>query len=243
MDAPTLSVVVPCHDEEGNLPKLTAAIRDALEPLRLSYEIIITDDCSRDNSWRVIEQLATADSRIRALRFVRTYGQSAALWAGITTARGQFIVTLDADLQNDPKELPRFCESLKSFDCVCGSRVAARRQAYGFVRVLSSQIANGVRNFVSGENISDSGCNFRAFKRECVANLKFFNGMHRFLPTLIKLEGFSVTEIPVAVNPRKAGKSKYGVWNRLRVTIYDLLIVCWMKKRMIRYQVVEKVNQ
>lgn len=242
MDAPTLSVVVPCHDEEGNLSKLITAIHDALDPLRLNYEIIITDDCSRDNSWPVLQQLAAADSRLRAQRFARNHGQSAALWAGLQAARGQLMVTLDADLQNDPKELPRFCEGLKSFDCVCGNRTAARRQAYGLARAVSSQIANQVRNFVSGENISDSGCNFRAFKRECVANLKFFRGMHRFLPTLIKMEGFSVTEIPVTVNPRRAGKSNYGVWDRLWITLYDLLIVCWMKKRMIRYRVVEKVN-
>src|SRR5262245_31670302 len=139
MDLPTFSAVVPCHDEEGNLPNLIAAIRAALEVCGQRYEIIITDDCSRENSWVVLRQLAAAEPRLRAQRFKRNYGQSAALWAGIKAARGQFIATLDADLQNDPNELPRLFEGLKSADCVCGSRVAARRQAYGPVRILSSQ--------------------------------------------------------------------------------------------------------
>ena len=239
---PDISVILPCYNEEGNLRPLVAAVRAALAPLNLPYEIVITDDCSTDQSWNLLKELAAADPRVRAQRFARNSGQSAALWAGLTAARGRWLVTLDADLQNDPKELPRFVAALQDHDCVCGSRVESRQQGDRFIRIVSSRIANWVRNKLSGEEISDSGCCYRAFKRECIANLKFFKGMHRFMPTLIRLEGFSVVEIPISTNPRFAGQTKYGVWNRLFASFYDLLAVRWMKKRMIKFQVAERLN-
>ena len=157
-------------------------------------------------------------------------------------ARGDIIVTLDADLQNDPRDVPKFLAALKQFDCVCGSRIAARSQGDRLIRIASSRIANWVRNKVSDKTINDANCCYHALKRECIDNLKFFNGMHRFLPTLIKIEGFSVTEIPVRHNPRTAGRTHYGVWNRLFASFYDLLAVRWMKKRMFRYEIEEKLN-
>jgi dolichol-phosphate mannosyltransferase len=241
-NTPVLSLVIPCYDEQDNLRPLVAAIRAAVDPLKLAYEIIFTDDASKDKSWEILKELAASDPRIRALRFAFNSGQSAALWAGMKAARGQYLVTLDADLQNDPKDLSKFLEPLKQFDCVCGTRVEARGQGDNFIRVASSRIANWVRNKVSGESISDAGCCYRAFKRECIDNLKFFKGMHRFLPTLFKIEGFTVTEIAVSHNPRTAGQTHYGVWNRLFASSYDLLAVRWMKKRMFRYQVAERVN-
>ena len=239
---PQLSFVVPCHNEEGNLRPLIAAIRESVEPLKISYEIVLTDDRSTDGTWQLLNEFAAADPRIRALRFARNAGQSAAMWAGMKAARGRYIITLDADLQNDPRDVPKFLEALKNFDCVCGTRVEARSQGDNFVRIASSRIANWVRNKLSGETISDAGCCFRAFRRECVADLKFFKGMHRFLPTLFKIEGFTVTEIPIRHNPRAAGQTHYGVWNRLFASFYDLLAVRWMKKRMFRFQVAERVN-
>ena len=240
--APEISFVIPCHNEQDNLRPLVAAIRAAVEPLQRTYEIIITDDCSTDNSWGVLKELAAADARVRGLRFAKNAGQSAALWAGMQAALGKYIVTLDADLQNDPRDVPQFLEALKQADCVCGTRVEARAHGDGFVRIASSRIANGVRNKLSGEEIADAGCCYRAFKRECIANLKFFKGMHRFLPTLFKIEGFTVTEIPVRHNPRAAGQTHYGVWNRLFASSYDLLAVRWMKKRMFHFDVAERLN-
>jgi dolichol-phosphate mannosyltransferase len=241
-DSPVLSLVVPCYNEADNLRPLMAAIRDSVEPLKLAYEIVVTDDCSRDGSWDILKELAGKDARLRVQRFVSNCGESAASWAGLKAARGRYLVTLDADLQNDPRDLPKFLEALKNFDCVCGTRVQTRGRGDNFVRIASSRIANWVRNKLSGEKISDAGCTYRAFKRECIENLKFFKGMHRFLPTLFKIEGFSVTEIPVTNNPRFAGQSHYGVWNRLFASFYDLLAVRWMKKRMFRFQVAERVN-
>jgi glycosyltransferase involved in cell wall biosynthesis len=239
---PILSLVIPCYNEEENLQALFAAILQVVDPLKIPCEIIVTDDRSTDRSWQLLTELAARDPRIRAQRLATNCGESAASWAGIKAARGKYIATLDADLQNDPKDLPKFLAALETADCVCGSRVATRGEGDNFVRIASSRIANGVRNKLSGENISDAGCTYRAFKRECVANLKFFKGMHRFLPTLIKMEGFTVTEIPVATNPRFAGKSHYGVWNRLFASFYDLLAVRWMKRRMFRFEVAERIN-
>lgn len=239
---PVLSFVIPCHNEEGNLRPLTAALAAAAAAVGLTYEIVLTDDRSTDGSWALLQQMAAADPRLRAQRFARNAGQSAAMFAGFKAARGRYIVTLDADLQNDPQDLPKFIEALQRFDCVCGTRVAARAEGDNFVRVASSRIANWVRNRLSNETISDAGCCFRAFKRECVADLKFFKGMHRFLPTLFKIEGFTVGEVPISHHPRGAGQTHYGVWNRLFASFYDLLAVRWMQRRMFRFHVEERLN-
>ena len=239
---PEISFVIPCHNEEGNLRELIKAIRTTVEPLSLSYEIVVTDDCSTDKSWEILKEFGAADPRIRALRFAFNCGQSAAQWAGMKAAHGKYLVTLDADLQNDPKDFPKFLEGLKTYDCVCGTRVASRSEGDNFVKVASSRIANWVRNKLSGENISDAGCCYRAFKRECIQDLKFFKGMHRFLPTLFKMEGFTITEIPVSTHPRFAGQGHYGVWNRLFASFYDLLAVRWMKKRMFKYKISAQIN-
>ncbi|HTV43410.1 MAG TPA: glycosyltransferase family 2 protein [Candidatus Sulfotelmatobacter sp.] len=239
---PEISFVVPCYNEEGNLRELFKAIRAVIEPLNISYEILVTDDRSADKSWEILKEFAAADNRVRIFRLEINRGESAAQWVAMKAAKGKYIVTLDADLQNDPKDLPKFLEALKGYDCVCGSRVAVRAQSDSFVKVASSRIANWVRNKLSDENISDAGCCYRAFKRECIDDLKFFKGMHRFMPTLIKMEGFTVTEIPISSNPRFAGQSNYGVWNRLFASFYDLLAVRWMKKRMFKIKVAEKIN-
>jgi glycosyltransferase involved in cell wall biosynthesis len=239
---PDLSVVIPCYNEEGNLVPLATAIQETLEPLKLAYEIIFADDCSTDRSWEILRTLGAKDARIRAVRLGRNCGQSAALWAGLGSARGRFIGTLDADLQNDPRDLPKFLEALKQSDCVCGSRIQHRREGDSVVRRLSSKIANWTRNRLTHETIADSACGYRVFKRECADNLKFFKGMHRFLPTLFKLEGFTVAEIPVSHHPRFTGRSHYGVWNRMFAALYDLFAVRWMQKRMFRFQIREQIN-
>jgi glycosyltransferase involved in cell wall biosynthesis len=240
---PEISVVAPCHNEAGNLRPLTDAIRAALEPSHLQYELVLVDDGSSDGTWETLQQLGRADRRVRGLRFAFNCGQSAALWAGMKAARGRIIVTLDADMQNPPGDIPKLLAGLKQADCVCGSRVEARARGDGWVRIASSRIANWVRNKVSGETIRDAGCCFRAFRRECIADVRFFKGAHRFLPTLIKLDGFTVAEVPVNHQPRHAGQAHYGVWNRLFKSSGDLLAVRWMKKRAIRYKIAETINE
>jgi glycosyltransferase involved in cell wall biosynthesis len=239
MTAPELSLVIPCHNEEKNLQPLLVAIHATLDPMGLDYEIVITDDSSTDNSWNVLKQLTAKDRRLRIQRFTINCGESAASWAGMQASRGRYIATLDADLQNDPKDLPAMLEALKKADCVCGTRLTSRGKGDNWIRIASSRIANWVRNKLSGENISDAGCTYRVFKRECIEPVKFFNGAHRFLPTLIKMEGFRVIEVPVSTNARFSGTSHYGVWNRLFKSFRDLLAVRWMKSRQIRYEIAE----
>jgi dolichol-phosphate mannosyltransferase len=242
MEPPVLSIVAPCYNEQGNLEPLVTAIRDVMEPLNVPYEVVIADDCSTDRSWEILKTIGAADPKIRAVRLDRNCGQSAALWAGVQTAKGRFIATLDADLQNHPRELPRFLEAIQHCDCVCGSRVEARARGDSRLKQFSSRIANGIRNRITRETVSDSACGYRIFRRECAKRLKFFKGMHRFLPTLFKIEGFVVTEIPISHHARHTGHSHYGVLNRLFITLYDLFAVRWMQKRMFRYEVKEQIN-
>jgi glycosyltransferase involved in cell wall biosynthesis len=237
-----VSFVVPCHDEAGNLRALVAGIHEAVASLGIAYEIVITDDASSDGSWAVLRDLAADDPRLRAQRFASNCGESAASWAGMQASRGRVIVTLDADLQNDPAEIPRFLAALDDADCVCGTRAEARRSGDDWTRVLSSRIANHVRIRLGGADISDAGCTYRAFRRECLANIRFFKGIHRFLPTLIAMEGFRVREIPVTNRPRVSGRSHYGVRNRVWVALADLLAVRWMKSRAVRYEITESTD-
>ena len=241
-EQPELSFVIPCYNEEDNLRPLVAAIREAVEPLKLPYEIVITDDCSKDKSWEILKELAAGDPRIRgaAVRVqLRRIGGALGGHEGRARPVHRHARRRFAERSEGPAEISGGAEAVRL--CLRHARGSAA-QGDNFVRIASSRIANWVRNKLSGENISDAGCCYRAFKRECIENLKFFKGMHRFLPTLFKIEGFTVTEIPVTHNPRLAGQSNYGVWNRLFASFYDLLAVRWMKKRMFRYQIAERVN-
>ena len=241
---PILSICVPVHNEADNLPLLHEAIRKVIDPNGIGAEIILVDDGSTDGSWTAIEKLVAQDPRVRALKFVANCGETAASDAGLRAARGTYVMTMDADLQNDPADIPRFLQALEEgWDCVCGTRVATRGAGDNFIRVASSRIANWVRNKLSDENISDAGCTYRAFKRECVAKLKLYRGLHRFIPTLLKMEGYTVSEIPVTHNPRLHGESKYGVWNRLFKSARDLLVIRWMKSRLLDYQVATELDR
>jgi glycosyltransferase involved in cell wall biosynthesis len=240
---PLLSICVPVYNEKDNLPLLHQAVVDVCDPSKIDFELLLVDDGSKDNSWAEIEKLSAKDPRVRGVKFKFNCGETAASDAGLRAARGKYVMTMDADLQNDPKDIPAFLKAFESdkTDCVCGTRVATRGKGDSYVKVVSSRIANWVRNKLSDENISDAGCTYRCFKRECVDKLKLYRGLHRFIPTLLKMEGFRVTEIPVTNNPRLHGESKYGVWNRLFKSFRDLLAIRWMKSRILGYQI-EKMS-
>jgi len=243
MTQPTLSICVPVYNEEENLPLLHEAIAKVFDAHNIDGEILLVDDGSKDGSWKAIEALVAKDPRVRGLKFAKNCGETAASDAGLRNARGKYVMTMDADLQNDPVDIPKFLEALSTgVDCVCGTRVESRSKGDSFIRVASSRIANWVRNSLSDENISDAGCTYRAFRRECVSNLKLYRGLHRFIPTLLKMEGFSVMEIPVSNNPRLHGESKYGVWNRLFKSFRDLLAIRWMKSRVLGYQIATELE-
>ena len=236
-----LSVVIPVYNEEENLPPLWAELREVLDGQRLSFEVVFVDDGSRDRSAEIIRGFRDRDARVRLVRLKANAGETAATDAGFKAARGRWVVTMDADLQNDPHDIPAMLAQLEQWDAVTGWRVD-RGQGDGFVRRVSSRIANRVRNALSEETIQDSGCTFRAFRRECLRGLVLYRGFHRFIPTLLKMRGYRVLEVPVKNRPRRFGQSKYGVMNRVFVATADLLVVRWMKNRFLRYEVAEDLG-
>jgi dolichol-phosphate mannosyltransferase len=236
-----LSVVIPVYNEEENLPHLWPELRGVLEPLGLSFEIVFVDDGSRDRSAEVIRSFHEADPRARLVRLKTNAGETAATDAGFKASRGRLVVTMDADLQNDPHDIPALLSHLDRWDAVSGWRVD-RGEGDSLVRRISSRVANRTRNWISDESIQDSGCTFRAFRRECLRGLVLYRGFHRFIPTLLTMRGYRVLEVPVRNRPRRFGQSKYGVLNRVFVATTDLLVVRWMKNRLLRYEVTEDLG-
>jgi dolichol-phosphate mannosyltransferase len=229
-----LSIVVPVYNERDNLGPLLSEVTAVLEPLGRSYEILFVDDGSTDGSGRVLSDLSTSDPRVRVVSFKGNAGQTAAMDAGFRRARGEVVITLDADLQNDPADIPRLLADLEGWDAVVGVR---QKRRDNLVRRVSSRVANYVRNRLSDETISDTGCSLKAYRRTALSRLVLYNGMHRFLPTLLKMEGFRVRETAVGHRPRRHGASKYGIGNRLLPSFMDLMAVRWMKRRKLRYEV------
>jgi dolichol-phosphate mannosyltransferase len=232
-NSPAFSVVVPLYNEEANLPILQEELRTALGGL--DYEIIFVDDGSVDGTAERIEPAAN----IRVIRFEKNSGQSAAIHAGLTSARGATVVIIDGDLQNDPTDIPKLlAEIARGADLVCGYRV--KRQDT-LVKRATSRIANAVRSRYTKDGVRDTGCTLKAMRRECVSSLFPFKGMHRFIPALVKAAGYQLVEVPVNHRPRRFGESKYGLGNRaLRATI-DMLGVRWLLSRRLNYKIREKI--
>jgi dolichol-phosphate mannosyltransferase len=233
------SIVIPVYNEQDNLKPLIEELQEVLNGLHTSYEIIFVDDGSQDQSFAILQEAASRDQQIRVIRFRKNAGQTAAFEAGFRAAQGDIVVTMDADLQNDPHDIPRLLERIKEFDVVCGWRYKRRDP---WLKLVSSKIANVVRNTLSQEEIVDTGCSLKAFKRECLQNMKLFNGMHRFLPTLAKMEGFRVTQVKVNHRPRRFGTTKYNIRNRMVRAFADLLAVRWMKKRHLNYEIEDTIG-
>jgi len=233
--------VIPAYNERDNLAPLLAEIRAALDGTGLRYEVIIVDDGSTDGSFDALKGLRQQYPALHILAFERNAGQTAAFAAGFQAARAPVVVTLDADLQNDPADIPRLVDALRSTGAtaVAGYRATRRDTAW---KRLQSRIANGVRNRLNGEVIRDTGCSLKAFRTDALRTLPLFAGMHRFLPTLIKMQGGTVTEIPVGHRPRKHGVTKYGMWNRVWRSLMDAFAVRWMQRRALRYRVREEVG-
>jgi len=228
-----LSVVIPVRDEADSLAPLHRELDAALNSIEGGVEILFVDDGSVDASRSVMHELERKDPRVRVVALDGHHGQTAALDAGFRAARGELIATLDADLQNDPADIPRLMTHLDRADVVNGVRVERNDSA---TRILASRIANSVRNFVTGDQVTDVGCSMRVMRTHFVRRIKLYRGMHRFLPTLLAFEGARVVEVPVAHRSRRYGRSKYGIGDRLVEGIVDLLAVRWMKSRALRYQ-------
>ncbi len=227
-----LSLVIPVYNEAENIGPLAERLRDALSRFAGRIEIIFVDDGSTDATLQELRSAQERDARIRILHFARNLGQTAAMAAGFHNSRGDAVVTLDGDLQNDPQDIPALVEKLRDWDVVCGVRL---RRRDSWLKRVSSRIANGVRNWVTGDDIVDTGCTLKAYRGACVRNLELYNGLHRFLPTLLKIRGYRVLQTPVAHHPRLKGQTKYGTWGRMIKGIADLYAVRWMKKNYTDY--------
>ena len=234
MKKPDISIVIPLYNEVDNIEPLGHAILLAMQGQ--NYEVIFVNDGSTDGSAKKLKEWCAGYTNFRTIHFMRNAGQTAAMDAGFKSAAGKYVVSMDADLQNDPADIPALLEKLNAYDMVCGWR---QRRNDPWIKRISSTVANFIRNKLSWEDIKDTGCSLKAYRKECLNRIKLFNGMHRFLPTLFKMEGFSVIEVVVNHHPRKFGKSKYGISNRAFRAFIDLLVIRWMKKRMLNYEVEE----
>ncbi len=235
-DRPYLSLVIPAYNEQETLPTLLSRVEASLLQIGKSFEVILVDDGSTDDTPRMLEEAMKTRPWLRILRMKKNGGQSAAFEAGFEAARGEIIATVDADLQNDPEEIPRLLPMLDGFDMITGWR--KDRQDTNFRKWQSMQ-ANRIRNWITGETVQDSASSLKIYRAHAIKGMKLFRGAHRYFPTLVKLRGYTVREEPVKHSQRFAGTAKYGFGNRAFVGIADLFGVRWMKKRYLRYEVSE----
>jgi glycosyltransferase involved in cell wall biosynthesis len=235
-----ISLVIPAYNEESVIVSCLEELATLMaSEVARPYEVIVVDDGSTDGTLEALKKHKEEMPELVVLRFDSNHGQTAAFDAGLKAARGDVIVTMDADMQNDPRDIPVLLENIERWDVVCGVR---QKRQDSFVRRASSRIANWVRNRLTGDQIRDVGCSLRAFRAQAVRDLHLYKGMHRFLPTLLKLDGWTVTEVPVNHRPRRKGEAKYGIRNRLFRGLRDLFSVRWMKSRWLRYKIVEKIE-
>jgi glycosyltransferase involved in cell wall biosynthesis len=227
-----LSVVIPAYNEEESVELCYLEIKDALEPLRIDYEIIFVDDGSTDLTFKKLFDLSKHDEKLKVIKLRKNFGQTAALKTGIDHSIGRIVVTMDADLQNDPKDIPKLLESLEkeNLDVVCGWRFDRRDS---FSKKISSRFANRLRRKFTGESIHDSGCTLRAYKKESTENLELYGELHRFIPALLSLEGYQIGEIKTNHRERKYGRTKYN-WDRIVKGLLDLMVVTFWEKYSLR---------
>ncbi len=223
MERPYLSVVVPLYNEEGNVEKLHQKILEACQALGKSFEIIFVDDGSKDKTAQEAQDL----SPLKFIRFRRNYGQTAAFDAGIKEAKGEIIVTMDGDLQNDPADIKLLLEEMdKGYDIVSGWRFKRKDT---FMKKFFSRGANLLRKILIQDNIHDSGCSLKAYKAECFKDVDLFGEMHRFIPAILQLQGYKVGEVKVSHHPRMHGKTKYN-WKRALKGFVDMISVWFWRK-------------
>ncbi|RLC79097.1 MAG: glycosyltransferase [Chloroflexi bacterium] len=220
-----LSVIIPLLNEEPNILPLYRELSDALAQLGLEYELIFVDDGSTDGSFSVLEKLHKGDERVKVIQFRRNFGKSAALAAGFKRARGEVVITMDADLQDDPAEIPRFLEEIdRGYDMVCGWRCPRRDP---WTKKVPSKIFNFLTSLLSGVKLHDFNCGLKAYRREVVEDLELYGELHRYIPLIAYQRGYSIGEIKVKHRPRIAGRSKYGL-GRLSRGFFDLFTVLFL---------------
>jgi glycosyltransferase involved in cell wall biosynthesis len=237
--ASEISLVIPVYNEEDNLRALAAEIAAAMARVSRPWEVLFVDDGSTDSSLEILRVLAAESPNIGYIALAANSGQSAAFGAGFKEAAGEILITMDADLQNDPADIPAMldCYGKNGVTMVVGWR-ANRRDT--LLKRLASRFGNAARNWVLSDTIKDTGCSLKVMRRDMACRLPVFVGAHRFYPALMRLEGAVVAEVVVNHRPRIAGKSKYGIWDRARKTIFDLLAVRWLQSRHVSCQIKER---
>lgn len=228
------SVVIPLKNEEENIIDLIEELEPIMLSLNKPWELICIDDGSTDRTVAILDDLLKQKSFLRLLVFKKNYGQSSAFDAGFKAAKGEYVITLDGDRQNDPADIPKLLQAIQNCDLACGARVN-RKDPWS--KKITSWVANLVRRNICDDGVSDTGCSLKVYRSSALRKIKMYNGMHRFLPALFKIEGLRVTEVPVNHRERTRGKTKYNFFNRSFNTIADLAAVRWMKKRHLQYQV------
>jgi glycosyltransferase involved in cell wall biosynthesis len=231
-DSTSLSVLIPVYNEVDNLPLLAARLTAALDALGRSWEVVFANDGSSDGSMRVLDELAAAEPRFRAVHLRRNFGQTAAIMAALDHSVGELVVMMDADMQNDPADIGRLLEKLEEgFDVVSGWRVERKDREFG--RRLPSTIANRLISRVTGVQLHDYGCTLKAYRRWTLEHVRLYGEMHRFIPVYASWEGARVTELPVEHHPRRHGRSKYG-FARIPRVLLDLLVIFFFDRAMDR---------
>jgi dolichol-phosphate mannosyltransferase len=230
-----VSVVIPVYNEVENVPILLERVGAVFSSLpEFAYECLVVNDGSTDGTRELLERIQRANAQLRPVHLPQNRGQSAALLAGLQGARGEYILTVDGDLQNDPADFPAFLELLTKYDCVIGVRTNRHDT---WVRNLSSRVANAVRNAVLRDGIRDAGCGAKGFRRACLKHIPPFNGVHRFVAVFIRHAGLSIVQCDVTHHPRMHGVSKYGIGNRLWRGIVDMAGVAWLRRRYVSLDV------
>jgi glycosyltransferase involved in cell wall biosynthesis len=222
-DSPVLSIVIPVYNEQESVRLLCQRIRNACEPLGRPYEMVFVDDGSRDQTFAILHGLHRTDARVKVIRFRKNFGQTAAMTAGFAYAKGEVIISMDGDLQNDPADIPRLLSKLaEGFDVVCGWR--RRRQDKFWSRRVPSMVANLLIGRITGVRIHDNGCSLKAYRASVIKHVSLYGDMHRFIPAMSTLAGARIAEITVDHHPRQFGKSKYGIGRAWRVAL-DIVTV------------------
>ena len=235
-----VSVVLPIYNEQANLAPLVGEIAAALRGIR--YEIVAVDDGSTDGSGDELERLRHEHGNVRIVRLVRHAGQSAAIAAGIDASRGETVVTLDADGQNDPADISTLLELLAADPTLTAAVGYRARRADSAWRRVQSRVANTVRNWITGDGMRDTACALKAMRRDAAVRVPRFDGMHRFLPALLQAQGGRLVEVPVQHRPRRSGRSKYGMWGRAFRGLVDAFGVRWFGRRALRYAIREETG-
>ncbi|WP_379161444.1 glycosyltransferase family 2 protein [Paenibacillus sp. sgz5001063] len=227
-----LSVVIPVYNEEGNIYDLYLSITDALKGTIESYEILLVNDGSKDRSSILLNEIALMDPVVRVIHFKKSYGQTAAISAGLKSSKGELIALMDADLQTDPRDIFRLMPFIGKVDFINGRRMERKENR---LKIMPMRLGNGIRNWITGEELYDTGCPMKLFTREVADSFHLYNGMHYFLPTLAKMNGFSVVEVTVTHQKRKHGVSKYRILKGICTRFMDAVVIGWLKKRGILY--------